>query len=443
MKKDKTKVDTQPERKFIQGDFTVKAVEGEPSAPVVKVQGYASTIDLDRDNEIILPTAFSGTVDRFMKNPIMFYGHETGGFFRPSSKPIGSYTKLEVHPSKGLWVEGDITALTEQGKEVGLLAKAGILKTFSVGFRPIKWEFNEETEVRTFTEVELYEISIVGIPANPEAIIQQAKEKGIIIKSLIPEKEETKMAEKLELKKPATMEELSQAMIELQKNYAEIDKKFAEATGKDNAMSPEHREAMQKILKQGEGIINNLEEMGKRFPKRDIVFTEDRNNGFFGGGKVSYADLITTPHKVLGDGEGKRLKRFQQLHDQITWANDLLEQKAKKSRRGKFMPVWDIADQPISDDNDGRKALKNLVREWNILGNELTSGELEKALSTGAAAAGLEFVPTMFSADLKDQMRAATVLAGMLVNFDAPSDPWKFPVAGADIYGVGVAQTTA
>src|SRR3990170_4062192 len=83
----------------------------------VTISGYASTADLDRDNEIISPEAFRRTLSEFMKNPLMFYGHEIGGMFSPTGKPIGKFIKAEIRDS-GLWVEGIIHKLTEQAREI-------------------------------------------------------------------------------------------------------------------------------------------------------------------------------------------------------------------------------------------------------------------------------------------------------------------------------------
>jgi HK97 family phage prohead protease len=53
------------------------------------------------------------------------------------------------------------------------LIDAGLLGAVSVGFRPIEWRYMEEGRggVR-FIQQELLEISLVPVPANPEALIE-------------------------------------------------------------------------------------------------------------------------------------------------------------------------------------------------------------------------------------------------------------------------------
>jgi hypothetical protein len=60
------------------------------------------------------------------------------------------------------------------------LAQNGSLKAFSIGFNPLKWE--DQGEVRTWTEWALLEHSLVDVPANPkaqaDAVKQMARVKG-------------------------------------------------------------------------------------------------------------------------------------------------------------------------------------------------------------------------------------------------------------------------
>src|SRR3990172_6749565 len=78
------------ERKFLVG-ANLKIVDKELKI----MEGYASTGDLDRDNEIIDPEAFRETMPRFMRNPVVMYGHETGGW-QPLGKPIGKVLEWEI-----------------------------------------------------------------------------------------------------------------------------------------------------------------------------------------------------------------------------------------------------------------------------------------------------------------------------------------------------------
>ena len=65
-------------------------------------------------------------------------------------------------------------------KSVYRLARAGFIAATSVGFRPLKWDYTTDQEARRrrlvpgidFEEQELVELSVVTVPANPEALIE-------------------------------------------------------------------------------------------------------------------------------------------------------------------------------------------------------------------------------------------------------------------------------
>ena len=65
------------------------------------------------------------------------------------------------------------------------LYKGGYLSAFSVGFQPIKYEHVErrlngrKIQGRDYIEQELWEISAVSLPSNPNALVA-AKKKGLI-----------------------------------------------------------------------------------------------------------------------------------------------------------------------------------------------------------------------------------------------------------------------
>ena len=62
-------------------------------------------------------------------------------------------------------------AKTRDGKDVEVLIEDGALKEFSIGFITKGYEWNEDDGVRTLTEVELWEVSLVTRAANDQAKI--------------------------------------------------------------------------------------------------------------------------------------------------------------------------------------------------------------------------------------------------------------------------------
>lgn len=153
----------------------------------LKIKGYASTKDLDRYNDVVEPKAFDGTVDVFMKAPVMLLQHD-------ADKPIGRFEELTVD-SKWLEVVGNVLY-----NENDCMKKIedGVLGAFSIGYIPKKWEIHNEdgklvaTErgyepgcswedvwygntTRTIKELDLIEISVVSTPANPHAVFSLEK----------------------------------------------------------------------------------------------------------------------------------------------------------------------------------------------------------------------------------------------------------------------------
>lgn len=53
--------------------------------------------------------------------------------------------------------------------------KMGALNGLSIGFMPVKWSYDEATDIRTLTEIDLWEVSLVTFPANRDALISGVK----------------------------------------------------------------------------------------------------------------------------------------------------------------------------------------------------------------------------------------------------------------------------
>ena len=129
----------------------------------------ASNATIDRDGESILPTAFLNHLDLFRGNPVILANHthrSLDGF--PTI--IGSADRIEVKDDA---LEFDMTfATTPLAQQWQSLFTEKHAKAFSVGFIPVNGELKEidDHSVYVHTEVELLEISAVGVPSNPDAL---------------------------------------------------------------------------------------------------------------------------------------------------------------------------------------------------------------------------------------------------------------------------------
>lgn len=98
----------------------------------------------------------------------LYWGHDY------SQLPVGKTTR-EVVQNGQLIVDGFLSKKYQFAKDLFDLITEGIVDKVSVGFIPKAWD---ETGEYTYSEMELLEVSFVGIPANPRAGIK-AKIKSV------------------------------------------------------------------------------------------------------------------------------------------------------------------------------------------------------------------------------------------------------------------------
>jgi HK97 family phage prohead protease len=127
---------------------------------------YASTGDIDRDNEVIRPEAWRDSISR-MPNVPLLWAHE----YRVP--PVGKALNFSIDVT-GLKFTAQF-ANTEFANEIWGLYRDGFLDSFSVGFQPKAWEDGQRNSSpdRVYTEAELFEVSAVPVPANPHARVMR------------------------------------------------------------------------------------------------------------------------------------------------------------------------------------------------------------------------------------------------------------------------------
>ncbi|MGD0077214.1 MAG: HK97 family phage prohead protease [Sedimentisphaerales bacterium] len=142
-----------------------------------QIRFLASTPDIDRDRERILPSAFEKSLPGFMQNPVFLACHQhhlDGG----EPPVIGKIIRAWIDEKVGLWIIVEF-AKSELGEKYWQLYRDGFMKAVSVGFIPLKRhdEFIEGEDVRTFDEVELIEISACAVPSNRGALARSKANK--------------------------------------------------------------------------------------------------------------------------------------------------------------------------------------------------------------------------------------------------------------------------
>ena len=148
--------------------FTTKLDDNSDSGlEDVTIEGFASTQDLDSAGDVVLASAWTNGLQRYKLNPILLFNHDY-------DKPIGKAISVEVVSGQGLKIKGLV--IPEADDNVYHLVKKGVLSTFSVGFRVKDAEYDSTTGIFVIKEAELYEISIVSVPANQASTFSLSKQ---------------------------------------------------------------------------------------------------------------------------------------------------------------------------------------------------------------------------------------------------------------------------
>jgi len=143
-----------------------------------KITAIASDQNPDRDNDQIMLSAWDTT--NFEKNPVILLNHDSRGL------PIARATKVKKDFNTGQLLMDiefpsvDTYALSDT---VFRLVKNGFMSALSVGFLGKSWEDRTDKQGykigKKYTSVELYEVSLVTVPANAGALVI-ARDAGII-----------------------------------------------------------------------------------------------------------------------------------------------------------------------------------------------------------------------------------------------------------------------
>ncbi|BEQ16782.1 HK97 family phage prohead protease [Desulfoferula mesophila] len=130
----------------------------------------ASSPTVDRQGDLIEPAGWDFA--NFLKNPVIPWSHDY------ASPPVARALAVKVENGRLLFKAQFPTAEEYAFADtIYRLYKGGYLRAFSVGFAPLESEAaTHKLGGRTisgtrYTRQELYEISCVTLPANPEALV--------------------------------------------------------------------------------------------------------------------------------------------------------------------------------------------------------------------------------------------------------------------------------
>jgi HK97 family phage prohead protease len=133
--------------------------------------GYAAHFgNVDRGGDVIVPGAFAATLAEYKARgtqPALLWAHD-------ASQIIGRINSLR-EDGKGLFMAASLTLDVTAAKEAHALLKDEAIGGLSIGYgvRPGGDEFT--ASARMLKNLELYEVSLVAVPMNPEARVTAVK----------------------------------------------------------------------------------------------------------------------------------------------------------------------------------------------------------------------------------------------------------------------------
>ena len=258
---------------YFKSEMKVAATE---DSDKLKISGYASTDDVDRAGDVILKEAWTDGLSNYQKNPILLFNHDY-------NRPIGKATSVSL-TDEGLFLEGEIS--TKAAPDIAALVEDDILKAFSVGFMVKDAEYDSATDIFKITEAELYEVSVVSVPCNQDAVFSVAKSfdsdtdyksfvKDIIKADSVEDSVNTQTSIKEPAKKSEEIDMTTEEMQQLMKQVAvDTAKSITEAQAKEKekaaADAKEKTQAdAQFTIKVKTAAESLMEDVEKRFSEKN------------------------------------------------------------------------------------------------------------------------------------------------------------------------------
>jgi HK97 family phage prohead protease len=126
-----------------------------------------STGDVDRMGDRIFVDGWK--LGAYMKNPVVLWAHLS------DTLPVGKTLRVGPNQDRTALTFDVKFAKTKMGRAVAAMIKGDFLKATSVGMSPGKFEFSRDPTrkggIDFISGHELWELSIVPVPANPHALL--------------------------------------------------------------------------------------------------------------------------------------------------------------------------------------------------------------------------------------------------------------------------------
>lgn len=148
-------------------DFAASAFDIKSLTDSGQIEGLLAGFgDVDHGGDKLLPGCLTKSLaSRSTPLPMLLH-HDM-------KRPIGAWKEWQER-ADGLYVKGNMTLAIRDAQEAYALAKDGALTGLSIGWKATK-ESYDQRGVRTVTEAELFEGSLVAVPMNDRARVAAVK----------------------------------------------------------------------------------------------------------------------------------------------------------------------------------------------------------------------------------------------------------------------------
>jgi len=131
--------------------------------------GHAALFGVeDLSHDVVEPGAFAASLARRGADGVKMLWHHD------PAEPIGRWLEIR-EDSRGLFVRGRLLPGIARAREALTLMKAGVLDGLSIGFRTLDGRRDRRGGVRRLKAIDLWEISLVTFPMQPDARIARVE----------------------------------------------------------------------------------------------------------------------------------------------------------------------------------------------------------------------------------------------------------------------------
>lgn len=333
---------------------SVKTTKDENWVEAVEIEWYASTKDKDRVGDIVVPDAFKSALEWYMMNPIVLLQHK-------AEKPIGVVEEANIDDN-WLYIKAKITENTDW---VMNQIKNGVLRAFSIWYRVkdydtdarelADWSYDFTNIIK---DLELFEISVVSIPANPFAL-SKSIEWLLEVKEIEEEAVEEEVVE--------SNEQESEEIAHEEETWAENDENLTDEEEKEAEEVFEGEET-----KDWEEVVEEKEEADEQSEIEETDVEEVSENAV-----ETHADdeeVVETHNDEVVETKSIEVssqKAFDEINNKIEsmqkWFEQILSQKDEeiKSLKAKVETMSKLFAESVSTVEKLSTDIKNIpVASW-------------------------------------------------------------------------------